>query len=375
MTSEERREARYQRRRAARRARLEERNRSIGGVDRVFGYDALYMAGRRCCNGVRWKQSTQRFEAHLFSGTARQRRELLDGKWKPHKYVRFTIRERGKTGTIDAPHIKDRQVHKALTRGCLIPLFGPSMIYDNGASIKGKGLHFCFRRLKEQLRWHYQRYGRSGYVLLMDFSRFFPSAPHETLYQRHRRLILDEDLRRIADSIIDTAPGGEGMPLGVEPSQIEMVSLPSPIDNHIKCQRSVHCAAHYMDDYCAVLPDMERLVQLRGEVIAMAERMGLHINPAKCSVVSVTKWFKFCKAKILLEENGKVVMRGSRDSMKRAKRKLRSFRKKRAAGGISLEKVDEYMVCQRAYFDNYDDHGRVLILNRMRHAMFEEEVT
>lgn len=68
-------------------------------------------------------------------------------------------------------------------------------------------------------------------------------------------------------------------------------------------------------------------------------------------------------------------MRGSRDSMKRAKRKLRSFRKKRAAGGISLEKVDEYMVCQRAYFDNYDDHGRVLILNRMRHAMFEEEVT
>lgn len=69
------------------------------------------------------------------------------------------------------------------------------------------------------------------------------------------------------------------MPLGVEPSQIEMVSLPSPIDNHIKCQRSVHCAAHYMDDYCAVLPDMERLVQLRGEVIAMAERMGLHINP------------------------------------------------------------------------------------------------
>ena len=153
------------------------------------------MAGRRCCNGVRWKQSTQRFEAHLFSGTARQRRELLDGKWRPHKYVRFTIRERGKTRTIDAPHIKDRQVHKALTRGCLIPLFGPSMIYDNGASIKGKGLHFCFRRLKEQLRWHYQRYGRSGYVLLMDFSRFFPSAPHETLYQRHRRLILDEDLR------------------------------------------------------------------------------------------------------------------------------------------------------------------------------------
>ena len=131
------------------------------------------------------------------------------------------------------------------------------MIYDNGASQKGKGLHWQFKRIKQQLGWHYRRYGREGAVLLLDLKGFFPNASHALLYQRHRELILNPDLQRIADTVIQYSPcptPGRGMPLGVEPSQQEMVALPSKIDQWIKCQAHVHCAGHYMDDYYAFSP-------------------------------------------------------------------------------------------------------------------------
>lgn len=134
-----RRKGRYERRKTRREENRLRRATAVGGLHDVFGYDDMYKAGKKCCNGVRWKNSTQRFEMHLFSGTARRRRLLLERKWIPGAYVHFTISERGKTRPIDAPRIQDRQVHKVYTKKVLLPLYRPEMIYNNGASLEGKG--------------------------------------------------------------------------------------------------------------------------------------------------------------------------------------------------------------------------------------------
>lgn len=176
MTSQERHEARYQRRRAARRARQEARCAALGSLEEVFSYHTMFKYGRKCCNGVRWKQSTQNFERHLFSHTAKQRRRILAKRWRPKKYVHFTVCERGKIRGIDAPHITDRQIHKVISKEVLEPLYDPSMIYDNGASRIGKGLHWQIKRIKQQLARHYRKYGRAGGVLLLDLKKFFPYA-------------------------------------------------------------------------------------------------------------------------------------------------------------------------------------------------------
>ena len=47
----------------------------------------------------------------------------------------------------------------------------------------------------------------------MDFHHFFPEAPHALIYERHRELILDPDLRALADLVVAAVPGGVGMPL------------------------------------------------------------------------------------------------------------------------------------------------------------------
>lgn len=373
MTSEERREARYQRRRAKRAANRQKRCEGLGPVEKVFSYGEMFKYGRKCCNGVRWKQSVQNFEMHLFSGTAKRRRLVLEQRWKPMKCSHFTLRERGKVRPIDAPHVSDRQVHKTLCNNVLVPLYGPSMIKHNGASQKGKGLHWHFRELKEQLRWHYRRYGRQGGVLLMDLKQFFPSAPHKTIYQRHQQLIPGPHLRWLADTIISHSPcptPDRGMPLGVEPSQQEMVALPSAVDNWLKCQKGIKCMGHYMDDYYIILPDIEQLKKLAHEMVRKFAAIGVPVNQRKCKIIPLTKPFKFCKAKFRLLETGKVIVNGCRDGVKRARRKLKLFKSQVAAGRRAMEDVKQFMTCQLAYYKNYNDHGRVLRLSRLCYALF-----
>lgn len=240
MTSEERRQARYERRKAKREQRKQTRSDALGGIGKVFSYRKMFYYGKKCCNNVRWKQSTQNFERHLFSGTAARRKKIIQETWKPQKCAHFTLCERGKVRPIDAPHIADRQIHKTMCKEVLVPLYSPGMIYDNGASQTGKGLHWHFKRLKKHLSWHFRRYGREGAVLLIDLKGFFPNAPHRLIYQRHEQLILDKDLKKLADTMIRYSPcptAGRGMPLGVEVSQQEMVALPSAVDNWLKCQK------------------------------------------------------------------------------------------------------------------------------------------
>lgn len=370
MTSEERREARYRRRQARRRRNRQARSDRLGGLEGAFSYHTMFKYGKKCCNGVRWKASTQNFELHLFSGTAKRRREVLTGKWKPGKTVSFPLCERGKFRIIDAPHITDRQIHKVLTKEVLAPLYCPGMIYDNGASQKGKGLHFHYKRLKEHLRWHYRRYGRTGAMFLMDFHHFFPEAPHALIYERHRELILDPDLRALADLVVAAVPGGVGMPLGVEPSQQEMVALPSFLDNWMKCQLSIHGMSHYMDDYDAVLESRERAERVKAEAIRRAEAKGLQVNRNKCHVISLDKPFRFCKAKFQILPSGRIITHGCRDGMKRARRKMRYFRQQVDAGKKTVEQVAEWLEGPIAYYEQFNDHGRVLKLRRLYYALF-----
>ncbi len=373
MTSKERREARYHRRQARRLENKRARCESLGGLKKAFSYRKMFFHGKKCCNGVGWKQSTQNFGLHLFSGTARRRKDILKGRYKFKKCSHFTLTERGKIRPIDAPHVTDRQIHKTLCNEVLIPLYSPSMIYDNGASQRGKGLHWAYRRLEEQLRWHFRRYGRQGGVFLLDLKGFFPNAPHAALYQRHQQLIFDPGLRALADSVVASSPcptPGRGMPLGVEPSQQEMVALPSSIDNWIKCQAGVHVAGHYMDDYYIALPDIEELKKLAREVVRRFEAMGIRVNKRKCKIIPLTKPFRFCKVRFTLTESGAVKRNGCRDGMKRSRRKLKFFQREVAAGRRTLAEAAEYMQSQRAYYRSFDDHGRLLRLERLAYAIF-----
>ena len=280
MTSEERREARYQRRKAARQARKQARNDSLGTLAEVFSFRDMFRYGLKCCNGVRWKQSTQNFERHLFSGTARRRREILSGQWKPGKYVHFTLRygadlfvqDQVPVSLVDQgvgrgreKVVKIHQEHGALPpvlselfpqlvlqqlvmeMQALSPLAGPVCI-DHAGTVQ-RDQDIIAKGFVDLAVIDVRRVNGADLAALpqgkVDIFPRFPLAG--------KNFPPPAGGARKQVTVVASVPGGVGMPLGVEPSQQEMVALPSSLDNWLKCQKSIHGAGHYMDDYAGFL--------------------------------------------------------------------------------------------------------------------------
>ena len=183
MTSEERHEARYQRPKAKREARILARSKELGDFDEVFSFRHLYLSGKKCCKNVMWKNSTQRFMGTLLLEVSEIRKQLMNETFTGKGFIHFVIMERGKLRHIRSVHITERMVQKCLCDYYLVPLYAPSFVYDNGASLKGKGMDFSLQRMVDQLRHHCRKYGRTGGMLFFDFSQYFDSAPHEPLFR------------------------------------------------------------------------------------------------------------------------------------------------------------------------------------------------
>ena len=179
MTSEERREARYQRRKAKRDEARLRRSKECGDFDEVFSFRHLYLSGKKCCKGVYWKNSTQRYIGNIIPIIAKTHRELQNGTFKHRGFHAFTIMERGKKRYIRSVHITERAVQKCLCDYCLVPIYSACFIYDNSASLKHRGMDFALRRMTCYLQRHYRKYGLEGGVLLYDFHSFFDSAPFQ----------------------------------------------------------------------------------------------------------------------------------------------------------------------------------------------------
>jgi len=244
------------------------------------------------------------------------------------------------------------------------------MIWNNGASLPGKGLQFSQEEMKKDLRSHYRKYGQEGNIILIDFKQYFPTAPHQAIYSRHDKLIFDSKIKALADNIVSNVPGEKGMPLGVEPSQAEMIALPSSIDNYIKCQLSIKHAGHYMDDYYIIVPPEFDAKAIMGLIINKAEDVGLTINTNKSRIVPLSKPYKYCKATYRLTETGRIIVNGNRDSAKRARRKIKTFKSKVDSGEISYSDLWMSISGSIAYFERYDDHGRVLRLRRLFYSIY-----
>lgn len=147
MTSEERREARYQRRKAKRDEARLRRSKECDDFDEVFSFRHLYLSGKKCCKGVYWKNSTQRYIGNIIPIIAKTHRELQNGTFKHRGFHAFTIMERGKKRYIRSVHITERAVQKCLCDYCLVPIYSACFIYDNSASLKHRGMDFALRRM------------------------------------------------------------------------------------------------------------------------------------------------------------------------------------------------------------------------------------
>ena len=326
MNNEQRYEGRYQRRKAKREEKRIIKSKACGDFKDVFSYENLFKAGIQCAKGVGWKSSTQAYISRLPNNTYKTFNSLHENKYRSKGFIEFTIIERGKKRRIRSVHISERVVQKVLCDKVLVPIYTDMLIYDNGASQKGKGTDFTMNRLNCHLQRHYRKHGNEGYVLLMDFKSYFDTIPHNIIYAENDKRLHDKQIIKIANQCMEDF-GSVGLGLGSQVSQTYALAAVSGIDNLIKEKLKIKGYSRYMDDCYLIHHSKEYLQHCYTEIKKMCDEIGVIPNDKKCKIVSLSKGFKFLKTKFTLTVTGKIYRKINPQASQTMRSKLKVFRR------------------------------------------------
>ena len=364
-------------------------------IDFVSDYNALIAAYKRVHRVSGWKCSAQKAGINLLKEVQALSEEIESTSYRPGEGVTFQMCERGNLRLVRALNVRDTIAQQALCQSLLIPVLERYLIYDNGASLNGKGISFTRRRFEEHLRWHYRRYGTDGYALKIDFRKYFDNIEHEKLLKMILTKIPDARLKIVLQHILESnrqdvsydqrnideimqepfnslehekipnekLTGQKFLPkslgIGSPLSQIAGIFFPTRIDTYCKTVRQLHCYDVYMDDRIILHPDKEYLKRLRGDIEHIAGEMGLFVHPKKTQIIKISHGITFLKTKYLLTGTGRIVRRIPHDTVTTERRKLKALARFVAAGKMDYAAFTRQYLSWRGDKEWYNAHRTV----------------
>lgn len=334
-----RRKKRYENRQRARQEKRSEFLEKFDRFENVASYKSLYEAAQCAAKGVSWKASVQRYLLNVMFRSSQTRNDLMTGKDVRKGFIEFNICERGKERHIRSVHFSERVVQKSLCQNALLPVLTHNLIYDNGANQKYKGTLFAQKRLVQHLCRHFRRYGREGYVLLIDFKSYFDNIDHDVLKKLYRKYFNDPDILKLTDSFVD-AFGEKGLGLGSETSQIHAIAYTNAIDHFIKDQCGFKGYGRYMDDSYVISESKKKLEDLLHSLKKILDEYKIILSPKKTQIVDLKHGFCFLKTRFFITETGKILRKPCRRSITAERRKLKKLGKLVEAGVITDKDVE-----------------------------------
>lgn len=333
------------------------------GLSPLTDANALYRGFQKSMRGSAWKGCVQQFEVNALFEIAKIQRELANGEYALHGNSVFTLKERGKVRVITGEQIQDRTVKHVLCDDILSPAILPRLIYDNGASIPNKGIDFARRRLVRHLGEYFRRSGSNeGWILLMDYSKFYDNIRHDKLRELLYRCTDDAAAQRLIDLVLKRAEvdvsymsdeeyahcmdgvfnsvayshipeslkTGEKfmkkhLNIGDQTAQIAGIAYPMAVDNYIKTVRGVKYYARYMDDSYIIHQSKEFLEEILSDIVRIAEGLGITVNPQKTRIVKLSSLWRFLQIQYSLTETGRVIQKINPKRLTAARRKMKSL--------------------------------------------------
>ena len=323
MNSAERREARYQRRKAKREEMKRKRNEGHD-FQTVSEFGSLRKAFYQARKGTNWKASVQNYGCNVLRNSYTYSQKMRKHQKISKGFIEFDLCERGKKRHISSVHITERVVQKSVCNFGLAPVISKSLVYENGASIKGKGTGFSEEFLVKQLRKHYRKSGfnNSGYIVLGDGHDFFASLKHEVVYKNLCKMITDTELVNQTMDFVNAFDKGLG--LGSEVCQINAVAYSNDIDHHIKDDMG-YLFNKYMDDWYVIVDTKEEADKVLEFVTKMYAELGISMNENKTQKVKLSHGFTWLQTRYYLTETGKVIRKPSHKKITRDRRKLKKM--------------------------------------------------
>lgn len=318
--------------------------------ERITDPAELFSASIECERGVLWKESVQRFALRRALNCAVLSRELRDGSYRKRPAQHFLLHERGKARRISAVHFLDRVVQKSLCNNSLIPLLSRGLIYDNSATLGGRGTEFARTRFAKHLRRAWGRWGRAGYLVHYDFKSYFASIDQKRAMGRLEGKLLglcrDEVETLSARRVLWLArqficEEDRGLGLGNQTSQIVAVEYASPIDHMICEVLRLGLSGRYMDDGYVFCPDGDAARVALGAIEAKVASIGLSLHPRKCGIEPVGREHVFLKYKFRVDaRSGQVAMAPVAETLRRYRRRHLRLCRLVAAGEVGMDAVE-----------------------------------
>ncbi len=232
-------------------------------IERIADYDNLNLAFIKACRGKQAKREVLEFRENFDSNIEFLRTSILDGNAAVGDYNYFTIHD-PKERLICAASFRERVLHHAIMNVCH-DIFDRALIYDTYATRRGKGVYAALDKAVKSA-------ARFGYVVKLDFRKYFDSIDHSVLKRKLARMFKDATLLTLLFDIIDaysTAPG-KGVPIGNLTSQYFANHYLSSLDHRMKSEVKVPVYIRYMDDVLMMDNDKERLKRAVADMVKFA---------------------------------------------------------------------------------------------------------
>ena len=336
---------------------------SEGYQREIFDGNALFEAYKRAKKGSDWKPQVQRFEMTYLLELSRIQRELQEMTYEFLPSTQFVLNERGKTRVIRGEQIQDRIVKHTLCDEVLNPAVKNFLIYDNGASLVGKGIAFTRKRLLTHLRRYYaQHHSNDGYILLIDFSKYYDNIRHDILMELMKKYVTDEHSLWLLQKTVDRSKVdvsymsddeyencldilfnsllyqeidqrlltgekfmGKHLNIGDQVAQTAGIAYPIPIDNFVKIVKGVKFYGRYMDDSYAIHESKEFLEELLKGIVEIAESLGITVNLKKTRICKLSDHWRFLQIQYSLTDTGRVIQKINPKRLTAMRRKMKKL--------------------------------------------------
>lgn len=369
-------------------------------INKISNANVLMNSFYEAKKGCSWKNSVQQYEANFLKNIRHTQLELREKTYRQQDFYCFYLKERGKDRYVRSISFYDRVVQRALC-DLVNPIVEPYLIHDNGASVKKKGIDFARRRIENHLHKYYRKYGNKGYVLVIDFSKFYDNILHKPLMDMYREIIDDKDIINLINHLVDsfsvdisnynitenelfdslayakaeTEKTGEKMMhkslgIGSQISQISGIYYPSKMDNYCKIVKGIKFYGRYMDDTYIIGNSKEELKSLLDDIDKICKKQGIFINHKKTQLFRLDKGFTFLKIKYRLTDTGHLVRIPVKKNFIRERRKLKSFKNLLDKGLIDFHDIEEQYKSWKGNIQKYDCYKSLKNLDKVFNDLF-----
>ena len=356
---------------------------SCGYQREIFDGNSLYDSFKRAKQGSDWKPQVQKFEMTYLLELSRIQSDLKNKTYQFLPATNFIINERGKTRCISGEQVPDRIVKHSLCDEILTPNIRKYLIYDNGASLTGRGIDFTRRRLLVHLRKYYaQHQSNDGYILLIDFSKYYDNIRHDILMEQFKDITDNEHALWLLEKILDRSKvdvsymsdeeyavcmttvfnslvhdkidrkllTGEKfmakhLNIGDQVAQVAGIAYPMEIDNYIKIVRGIKFYGRYMDDSYVISDSKEKLQEIISEIVTIASRIGITVNTNKTRICKLSDYWRFLQVQYSLTDTGRVIQKINPKRLTCMRRKMKKL--------VSILPPKEFEEWYNSWFRNH----------------------